>query len=56
MSKTSTLVLLTWESIWMGPTCKVSGSVAGVRCWRPPVNGRQVTVFLLRSLCPRRQS
>ena len=27
------------------------GSVAGVRCWRPPVTDRQVTVFLMRSLC-----
>jgi len=31
---------------------KALGSVAEVRCWRPPVTGRQVTVFLLKSLCP----
>jgi len=34
-----------------GSQWKALGSVAGVRCWRPPVTGRQVTVFLLRSLC-----
>jgi len=33
-----------------------TGSVTWVRCWRPPVTGRQVTVFLLRSLCPCRES
>ena len=26
------------------------------RCWRPPVTGRQVTVFLLKSLCSYRRS
>jgi len=31
-------------------------SVAEVRCWRPLAKGRQVTVLLLRSLSPCRQS
>jgi len=29
---------------------------AWVRCWRLPVTGRQVTVSLLKSLCPWRRS
>jgi len=29
--------------------------VVGVRCWRVPLAGRQVTVFLLRKLCRCRQ-
>jgi len=34
---------------------KALGSVAGERCWRPPVTGRQIIVFLLRRLCPCRR-
>jgi len=43
-------------SIRACPSGNALGSVEGVRCWRPPVTGRQVTVFLLRSLCPCRES
>jgi len=35
------------DSLW-----KALGSVACVRCWRPPVTGRQVTVLLLK-ICVR---
>ena len=35
------------DSLW-----KALGSVAWVRCWRPPVTGRQVTVLLLK-ICVR---
>jgi len=35
------------------PREKLWGVFAGARCWRPPVTGRQVTVFLLRSNCVR---
>jgi len=41
-----------WESIRADSSWKSLESVTRVRCWRPPVTGRQVTVFLLRSLCP----
>jgi len=44
------------ESIWPGSLWKAFRSVAGVRCWRPPVTGRQVTTFLVRSLCRCRES
>jgi len=39
-------------SSWKDLLC----SVAGVRCWRPPVIGCQVTLFLFRSLCPCQES
>jgi len=29
------------------PCEKLWGNVVCVRCWRPPVNGRQVTIFFL---------
>ena len=32
------------------------GDAVGVRCWWVPLAGRQVTVFLLRRLCPCRRS
>jgi len=44
------------ESIRQVSSWKALGSVAGVRCWQSPVTGRQVTVFLLRSLWQRRWS
>jgi len=28
-----------WESVWPGPSGKVLGSIAGVRCWRSSVTG-----------------
>ena len=31
---------------------KSFGECCGSRCWRPPVTGRQVVEFLIRSLCP----
>ena len=34
---------------------KIFGGVTGVRCWLVPLAGRQVTVFLIRKLCPRRR-
>jgi len=43
-------------SIRACPSGNAVGSVEGVRCWRPPVTGRQVNAFLLRSLCPCRES
>ena len=39
------------ESTRPGSLRNFLGSVAGVLCWRPSVNGRQVIVFLLRRLC-----
>ena len=33
------------ESIWPGSSWKALGSVAGVRCWRPPVTGHPVTDY-----------
>ena len=39
-----------------GSSWKALESVAGVRCWQPPVTGHKVFVFLLRSLCPCRRS
>jgi len=35
---------------------KSFGKRCGSRCWRSPVTGCQVTVFLLVSLCPSRES
>ena len=40
------------ESIWPASSWKALGCVVGVRCWRVPLSGCQVTVFLLRRLCP----
>jgi len=58
MAKTSSLHMFCRprENIRPGSSWKALGSVAGVRCWRQPVTGRQVTVYLLRSLCPCRES
>ena len=44
------------ESIRSGSSWKHLWIAAGAPCWRPPFTGRQVTVFLLRSLCPGRRS
>jgi len=44
------------ESIRPASSWKAFGSVKGVRCWRPPVTGRQITGFLLRNLCPCRRN
>jgi len=44
------------ESIRPGSLWKALRSVPWVRYWRPPVTGRQVTVFLLWSLCLCRES
>jgi len=44
------------ESIWLGSSWKALGDVTGIRCWRVPLAGRQVTVFLLKRLCPCRRS
>jgi len=44
------------ESIWPGSSWNTLGSVAGAWCWRPPIVGRQVIVFLLRNLDPCRRS
>ena len=44
------------ESMRLGSSWKPLGNAAGVRCWRPPLSGRQIIVFLLRSLCPCRRS
>jgi len=38
-----------------GSSWKALGSVAGVLCYGHPVTGRQVTAFVLRSLCPCRR-
>jgi len=38
-------------NIQLGSLGKALWSVAWVQCWWPPVTSRQVTVFLLRSLC-----
>ena len=35
----------------LGSSWKVLNSIAGVRGWRPPGSGGQVTVYLLRRLC-----
>ena len=56
MLKTSSQLCRPRESIRPGSLWKALGSVAWVRCWRPPVTGRQVTIFLLRNLCPFRES
>jgi len=48
MLKTPSRAFRPRESIRPGSLWKVLGSVAWVRCWRPPVIGHQVTVFLLR--------
>jgi len=37
-----------WESILPSSSWKALGNIAGLRCWRPQVTGRQVTVFLLK--------
>ena len=57
MAKTSTQthVLLTSRKHTAVLLWKALESVAEVRCWRSPVTGRQVTVFLLRSLFPCRE-
>jgi len=39
-----------------GFVVKSFGCVAGVRCWRVPLAGCQVTAFLLRRLCPCQRS
>ena len=56
MPNTFTHVLSTSRKHTTGSSWKALGSVAALRCWRPPVAGRQVIVFLLSSLCPRRES
>jgi len=56
MLKTSPHVFPTSTNHTTGFLVKSFGSVVGVQCWRPPVTGRQVTVFLLSSLCPCRRS
>ena len=38
------------ESGRPGPSWKTLGSVTGAWCWRPPVAGRQVIIFILRNL------
>jgi len=40
-----------WERLTSGSSGKALGRFARVRCWRPPDTGRQIIVFLLRSLC-----
>ena len=52
MLKMSSQICWPRESIRCGSLWKAIGSVAWVRCWRPPVAGRKVTVFLLRNLYP----
>jgi len=44
------------ESIRPGSLWKVLGGVAGARCWQVPIVGHQISVFLLRRLCPCRRS
>jgi len=56
MLKTSSQLCRPRESIRPGSLWKALVSVAYGRCWRPPVTGRQVTVLLLRNLCPCRES
>ena len=51
MPKTHTHVLSTSVKYMARFLVKSFGGVAGVRCWRLPLAGRQVTVFLLRRLC-----
>ena len=40
------------KSIWPGSSWKALEGVVGVRCWWVPLAGSQVTVFLLKRLCP----
>ena len=49
MQKMSTHVLSTLRKHNIGSQSFVE--CYGSRCWRPPVTGRQVTIFLLRSVC-----
>jgi len=56
MLQGSTHVLSTSRKHTTGYFGKSFGSVAGVRCWRPPVTDRQFIVFLLRRLLPCRRS
>jgi len=53
MPKTSKHVLSTSRKHTTVP--RESFGVARVRCWRPPVTGRQVIIFLFRSVCPCRR-
>jgi len=58
MPKTFTYVLSTSRKHTTEFLVKSFGECCGsrLRCWRPPVTGRQVTVLLLRSLCPCREN
>jgi len=56
MPKTSTHALSTSRKHKTGVLVKYLWSIAGVRCWRPPVMNCQVTVFLIRSLGPCQES
>jgi len=56
MLKTSSHLCRPRESIRPGSLWKTFSSVERLRCWRPPVTGRQVTAFLLRRLRPCRGS
>jgi len=57
MPKTFTHFLSTSRKHTIGFLVKLFGECCGIRlrCWRPLVNDRQVTVFLLRSLYPCRK-
>ena len=44
------------ESMWSCSSWKALGYIARARCWRVPLAGRQVTVFLFRRLCQCRRS
>jgi len=50
MPKMSTHILMTSRKQMTGFSWKALRSVAGVRCWRLPVTGCQVAVFLIRNL------
>ena len=49
---TKNTVLSTWKKQTKGYVMKNLVCVAGVQCCRSPATGRQITVSLLRNLCP----